>query len=322
MGPAAGDARAIARSAAGIYAGAMLIGAIEEAIPGGPQSSLLPAIAALVLAPLAAILGPRMPGGSSRFSGRSAPRSSPTRSSRRTAGPTARSCTCGRSCGCRTSTAAAGRCSSSRGSASCTRSPWPRCPPVSGTSTAGSTSRSPWPSSAPWCARCPSAPTASSRASSRGPGGHAHRAAQPPRLRGAPRRGGRARDPRATSLALVTFDLDHFKRVNDDQGHEAGDRALAMVGAVIADHRECAVAGLVALVVVDALEVVEVEVTRASEHRSRVARATSARASSKPRRLSSPVSVSARASATRRATRGRSARTARARRRRRRPRRP
>ena len=61
MGPAAGDARAIARSAAGIYAGAMLIGAIEEAIPGGPQSSLLPAIAALVLAPLVAILGPRMP---------------------------------------------------------------------------------------------------------------------------------------------------------------------------------------------------------------------------------------------------------------------
>ena len=37
-----------------------------------------------------------------------------------------------------------------------------------------------------------------------------------------------------TSLALVSFDLDHFKRVNDEHGHESGDRALAMVGAVIA----------------------------------------------------------------------------------------
>jgi len=60
MGPADGDARALARSAAGIYAGAMVIGLIEEAIPGGPSASLLPAVAALVLAPLAAVLGPRL----------------------------------------------------------------------------------------------------------------------------------------------------------------------------------------------------------------------------------------------------------------------
>jgi diguanylate cyclase (GGDEF)-like protein len=37
------------------------------------------------------------------------------------------------------------------------------------------------------------------------------------------------------SLALVCFDLDHFKRVNDEQGHEAGDRALTTVAALIAD---------------------------------------------------------------------------------------
>ena len=36
MGPAEAEARAIARSAAGIYAGAMLIGLVEEPIPGGP----------------------------------------------------------------------------------------------------------------------------------------------------------------------------------------------------------------------------------------------------------------------------------------------
>ena len=61
MGPAEAEARAIARSAAGIYAGAMLIGLVEELIPGGPTTSLLPGLVALVVAPLAAIFGPRLP---------------------------------------------------------------------------------------------------------------------------------------------------------------------------------------------------------------------------------------------------------------------
>jgi len=37
-----------------------------------------------------------------------------------------------------------------------------------------------------------------------------------------------------SSIALATFDLDYFKRVNDEWGHEVGDRVLAHVGALIA----------------------------------------------------------------------------------------
>ena len=37
------------------------------------------------------------------------------------------------------------------------------------------------------------------------------------------------------SIAVVSFDLDHFKRVNDAHGHEAGDRVLAWFAACIRD---------------------------------------------------------------------------------------
>ena len=110
-------------------------------------------------------------------------------------------------------------------------------PPGVGTSTAGSTSSRRWRSSARWSARCPSGSTASSRRSSPRPAptrspGLLNRRGLEERLVAEAARA--ARDD--LSLAVVAFDLDHFKRVNDEQGHEAGDRALAMVGAVIADH--------------------------------------------------------------------------------------
>lgn len=33
----------------------------------------------------------------------------------------------------------------------------------------------------------------------------------------------------ALSISLITFDIDHFKAVNDQHGHAAGDRVLANV---------------------------------------------------------------------------------------------
>ncbi len=51
----------LVRSGAGIYAGAAVVGAIETAIPGGPTFSPVPGTLALVMIPLIALLGPRLP---------------------------------------------------------------------------------------------------------------------------------------------------------------------------------------------------------------------------------------------------------------------
>jgi len=54
------ERQAIAYSAAGIFAGAAFVGAVETAIPGGPEASILPGIAAVLLAPLIVAFGPRL----------------------------------------------------------------------------------------------------------------------------------------------------------------------------------------------------------------------------------------------------------------------
>jgi diguanylate cyclase (GGDEF)-like protein len=55
------DRRVVSLSGAAIYAGAAFAGIIEHLIPGGEQFSLLPAIAALGIAGLVVLVGPRLP---------------------------------------------------------------------------------------------------------------------------------------------------------------------------------------------------------------------------------------------------------------------
>jgi diguanylate cyclase (GGDEF)-like protein len=52
---------ALVKSGAGIYAGAATVGAIEAALPGGPTFSAAPEVLALLMIPLIAFVGPRLP---------------------------------------------------------------------------------------------------------------------------------------------------------------------------------------------------------------------------------------------------------------------
>jgi diguanylate cyclase (GGDEF)-like protein len=40
----------------------------------------------------------------------------------------------------------------------------------------------------------------------------------------------------AHAIAVVMFDIDYFKRINDERGHEIGDRVLARIGGLLAAH--------------------------------------------------------------------------------------
>jgi len=47
----------------------------------------------------------------------------------------------------------------------------------------------------------------------------------------------KARDGNLGNTALVMLDVDFFKQVNDEHGHQAGDDVLAAIGQVLTDHR-------------------------------------------------------------------------------------
>jgi diguanylate cyclase (GGDEF)-like protein len=232
----AADTHAIVRTAAGIYAGAIVIALVEQAIPGGPTASLGPGIVALVVAPLVALFGRRLP-----------------RAALALLGPLG------------AALIAFALESTSGWTDGAVLYMWPVLWMSHFYGRRGTVFIVAWVGVVHGIALAAMPPgvgnidrwvdvvvsvavvaavvrTLSARYDALV--AHLTAEARADTLTGLLNRRGfeerfaaevsRASRERA-SLALVSFDLDHFKRVNDEQGHEAGDRALAMVGAMIAD---------------------------------------------------------------------------------------
>jgi diguanylate cyclase (GGDEF)-like protein len=233
----AGENRAIARSAALIYAGAVVEGLVETAIPGGPEFSLLPGFAALAIASLVALVGPRLsrralfalgPLGAALVAVALASTHGPSDAAVMYMWPVL--WTAG-FYGRRGTIAIVACIAVAHAIALATMPPGE-----------GNLDR--------WVDVVVS--VAIVGAVVRGLAGRNDRLvgdlkaeARVDALTGLLNRRGfeerlaveTARATRDSSrLAVITFDLDHFKRVNDERGHEAGDRALAAVGAVIREH--------------------------------------------------------------------------------------
>jgi diguanylate cyclase (GGDEF)-like protein len=236
MGPGEADARAIARSAAGIYAGAMLIGMIEEILPGGPPFSPGPALAALVLAPVLAVVGARLSPGVLALLG-------PLGAAliayalHSTQGATDGAVMymwpvlwMSHFYGRRGTVCIVACVAVAHGVALATMPPgvgnvdrWVDV--VVSVAVVGAVVR--------FLSERYETLVAGLVAEARVDAltGLLNRRGFEERLAAEVARATREGHP----LAVVNLDLDHFKRVNDHQGHEAGDRALARVGAVIAD---------------------------------------------------------------------------------------